>query len=659
MENNLLFNPFGVGDCILKNRFVLTGLGTGLPGSDGSVTEEYIAYMRERAKGGVGLLITEVVRPCDGHALTARYQLSAAHDHLIPGMKKLADAVHEYGAKIFFQLHHPGRETFDEILGGIPAVAPSAIPCPVNKATTREIETDEIHELVRQFGKAAARVKAAGIDGIEFHGAHGYLIHQFLSPWTNRRTDGYGGSFERMFRFAGELIDEVRKTCGDSFPIAFRFSIEDFMGDKAIDLKLGIQIAKRLEEAGVDLLDASMGFYETSINNMLETAPHFQGWRNLHLKELSKHLSHKIPLLSVNSARALPFAEYMVESGMTDLVGMGRTFLADPEWVNNSMAGRSDEIRPCLSCVYCVESLRHNAAEDGEKNTCAVNVRSFNENKYRELAKDGIGHKVAVIGAGPSGLECALVLAQRGFGVDIYEKKSRIGGQLNIASKPKDKYRIEALVQFYETSLKLHGVNIHTDTAISPENEYLLQAAEAIFVSTGSVPIAPNAIPGVSLGNVHSTEDILLERVQPRNKRIAVIGSGLTGLETAEFLAARSNVVYVFDMLDEIGKDIYFQHKEDILAALEPYAVKFFASHQLEKISPVSITAKDLVKETSIEVPVDAVVLSLGMKPDDSLYIYLTEKLSVPVMALGDTRKIGRIKDAVHDGYNAAFAFKL
>jgi 2,4-dienoyl-CoA reductase-like NADH-dependent reductase (Old Yellow Enzyme family)/thioredoxin reductase len=655
-EDSVLFRPIKIGGIEIKNRFALTGLGTGLPGADGSVTDEYIAYMAERAKGGVGLLITEVVRPCDGHALTARYQLSAAHDFLIPGMRKLADAVHEYGSKIFFQLHHPGRETFDEILNGIAAVAPSAIPCPVNKATTRAIEIDEIRELVRQFGEAAARIKEAGVDGVEFHGAHGYLIHQFLSPWTNRRTDEYGGSFDNRFRFAGELIDEVRRTCGKDFPVSFRFSVEDFMGDKAIDLALGVKIAQRLEDAGVDLLDATMGFYETGISNMLETAPHFQGWRNLHLKELSKHLTHKIPLLAVNSARAFPFAEWMVEEGMTDIVGMGRTFLADPLWIKKVEQGIPKQIRPCLSCVYCVESLRGNAEENGELNTCAVNARAYNESKYPKLNKDGNGRTISVIGAGPAGMECALTLAERGFQVDIFEQRGRIGGQLNLASKPKDKYRIEALVAFYETVLIERGVRIHTDTAFAATSS-LPPGTEAVFVSAGSLNIVPNSIPGTDLPFVYSAEDILTERVQPRNSLIAMIGSGLTGLEVTEYLASRSNVVYVFDMLDEIGKDIYFQHKEDIMAALEPYAVRYYPLHRLIAVSETGIAVKDLTSGGDRTFTVDGVVLSLGMRPNNALFAELKEKLTVPVVPLGDTVSVGRIKDAIHSGFKAAFAF--
>ena len=654
---SILFSPTKIGSVELKNRFVMTGLGSGLPGPDGSVTDEYIAYITERAKGGVGLIITEVVRPCDGHGLTARYQLSAAHDSLIPGMKKLAEAVHEYGTKIFFQLHHPGRETFDEILNGISAVAPSAIPCPVNNASTREIRVDEIKELICQFGKAAARIKAAGIDGVEFHGAHGYIIHQFLSPWTNRRTDEYGGSYENRFRFAKELIEEVRKTCGD-FPIAFRFSIEDFMGDKAIDLELGIKIAKSLEEAGVDMLDATMGFYESGISNMLETPPHFQGWRSLHLKELSKHLSHKIPVMAVNSTRSISFAEWMIKKGMVDLIGMGRTFLADPDWVNKVRDGLVDEIRPCMSCVYCVESLRSNAEEDDEKNTCAVNVKTFKEHNYPEIKNDGKGRTVAVVGAGPAGLECSLVLASRGFKVNLYEKEERVGGQLNLASKSKDKYRIEGLVQYYETMLRKLNVNVFTGTSISKDFKDL-SSAEAIFVATGSVPIIPSSIPGIDKKNVCISEDILTARIQPRNKLIAVIGSGLTGLETAEYLAASSNVVYIFDMLDDIGKDIYFQHKDDALMTLSQYAVEYYPSYQLKEITESGIVVTNLISGETENIPVDGVVLSLGMKPNAALYKEIKDNFAIPVVSIGDAVSVGRIKDAVHAGNKAANDFIL
>jgi len=657
MGENILFKPYCIGDVELKNRFVMTGMGTGLPDSDGSVTGEYIAYMRERAKGGAGLLITEVVRPCDGHALTARYQLSAAHDYLIPGIERLACAIHEYGTKIFLQLHHPGRETFDGILNGVSAVAPSAIPCPVNKATTRAITKEEIKELVIQFGQAALRIKQAGVDGIEIHGAHGYLFHQFLSPWTNRRDDEYGGNFDNRFRFLQEVIDEIRKTCGRAFPLAIRFSIEDFMEDQAIDINLGIRIARRLEEADIDLLDVSVGFYETSINNMLETAPHFQGWRNALLKELSDNISHKIPVLAVNATRSLPFANWMISHDLIDLVGMARPFLADPEWVSKAAHDRTEEIRPCLSCVYCVESLRHNANEDDERNTCAVNARAFKETKYPNLKKNGNGRHVSVIGAGPAGMECAMTLAQRGFAVELFERKDRVGGQLNIAARPQNKYRIEALVRYYETMLKKYGVSIHLNKGVE-DASLLPDGTEAIFVSTGSVPIIPSSIPGTSGANVYTPEDILTNRIQPRNALIGVIGSGLTGLETAEYLAARSNVVYVFDMLDEIGKEIYFQNREDILSALEPYAVDYFPSHRLSEITDFGIITEDLTVGKERMFKLDGIVLSMGTHPKRDLFERIQIDLEIPIKALGDTRTVGRIKDAVHDGYKSAYEFE-
>jgi 2,4-dienoyl-CoA reductase-like NADH-dependent reductase (Old Yellow Enzyme family)/NADPH-dependent 2,4-dienoyl-CoA reductase/sulfur reductase-like enzyme len=651
----MLYEPFDIGNVRLPNRFVMTGIGSGLPAADGSVTDEYIAYFAERAKGGAGLLITEVVRVCDGHGLTARYQLSAAHDDLVPGIKRLTDAIHVYDSKIFLQLHHPGRETFDEILNGISAVAPSAIPCPVNRAATREITIDEIKELTTQFGQAAYRARQGGADGVELHGAHGYLIHQFLSPWTNRRADGYGGNFKNRFRFLKELIESIRKECGSDFPIAVRFPMEDFMGDRAIDIELGIRIARQLEKAGVDLLDATVGLYETGISNMLETAPHHQGWRNELLARLAEE-EFSIPLMAVNSTRSLAFAEWMAEHRMADLIGMGRPFLADPEWVNKARDGRSKEIRPCLSCVYCVESLRGNAAGDDERNTCAVNARTYNELKYPVFHKNGAGRPVAVVGAGPAGMECALTLAERGFDITLYEKSGRVGGQLNLAARPKDKYRIEGLVEFYETMLKRKGVHIVLNKEIVAESSEL-EDAEAIFVSTGSVPIVPKNIAGTDLPNVYSVSDILEERVRPRNSRIAVVGSGLTGLETAEYLAARSNVVFVFEMLDAIGKDIYFQHREDVLDALRPYAVDFYPSHQLTAIEENMIEVKDLMNNSEHVFPVDGVVLSLGMKPEDTLYRALTDSLKKPVVPLGDTVSAGRIKQAVHTGFHASYVF--
>ena len=654
-EYKKLFEPVQIGKLKLKNRIAMTGIGSALPGLDGAVTDDLIDYLAARAKGGTGLIITEVVRVCDGHGLTARYQLSAAHDYLIPGIRRLADAIHQYDCKLLLQLHHPGRETFDGILDGQAAISPSGIPCPINKARTREATYDEIRELIEQFGDAARRVQEGGADGVELHAGHGYLFHQFLSPRTNLRTDDYGGSFENRFRFLKDVVENIRKKCGRDFFISVRTPVEDFMGKEAIDIALGVQIAKRVEDMGmVDLINATVGLYESGISNMIETCQYPQGWRNDLLRQIKAAVTHT-PILAVNGVRSPAFAEWMLEEGLADIVGLGRGHLADPDWANKAASGREKEIRECVSCLYCIESLRDNVEDDNVRNTCAINARTYRERLYGEWKNNGDGRKVVVVGAGAAGLEAARVLAERGFAVKLYEKEEKIGGQLNLAAVPRGKYRIDGLVNYYAHQLERLHVEVCLNAAPTAE-QILADEPVGVFVSTGSSPIVPRSIPGVDGKNVYTVPQILKGEIVLRNTSVAVIGSGMTGLETAEYLASRGNVVNIVEMLDEIGKGVYFQNLDELMKSLNRYAVRYYPSRQLTSIGNGTITVKNLLTETEEIITANEVVLSLGVRSNQEL-VQMLDGNGIPVISVGDAGKTGRIHSAIHSGYSAAHHF--
>jgi 2,4-dienoyl-CoA reductase-like NADH-dependent reductase (Old Yellow Enzyme family)/thioredoxin reductase len=654
MDYPKLFSPIRIGSIELKNRTAMAGMGSALPDADGSVNDKVIAYFGERAKGGAALLITEVVRVCDGHGLAARFQLSAAHDFLIPKMRELADAVHRHGAKMFFQLHHPGRQTFDDLLDGQPALAPSAVPCPVNKAVTRALTKDEIRQLAEQFGDAAVRVQESGMDGVEIHAAHGYLFHQFFSPHINKRTDEYGGNFENRFRFMKEVIENIRRKCGRDFPLCVRLSLEDFV-EGSVPLQLGLRIAKAVEDLGtVDIINASVGMYEGSISDMLETASHHQGWRN-HILTAAREVIEKTPILAVNCVRSPGFAEWMLERNMADIIGLARPFLADAEWVNKVREGREDEIRPCMNCLYCNESTRGNVDNDAERNSCALNVRNCRETVYPRFNVNGAGKPMVVVGAGPAGLEAARVLAERGFKVTLFERDDKIGGQLNIAAVPKDKYRYDALIKYFARQTELLGVDVRLNTEATVDAIEKI-APLKVFVCTGSQPIVPRSIEGIAGSNVHTVPEILKGEVKLRNTAVAVIGSGNTGLETAEYVAARDNVVTIVEMSDQIGADVYFQNREDILKALNNRAVNYLTSHKLLKISDAGIVLHDIKNDTEVVLPVENVILALGVKADTGLFDMLKKELNAEVLALGDAARIGRVHHAIYSGFTAAYS---
>jgi NADPH-dependent 2,4-dienoyl-CoA reductase/sulfur reductase-like enzyme len=516
------------------------------------------------------------------------------------------------------------------------------------------LTADEIRRLVGQFGDAAARVQKAGIDGVEVHAAHGYLFHQFFSPHINQRIDEYGGSFENRFRFMKEVIEDIRKKCGRDFPLCVRLSVEDFV-EGSVPLERGLEIARAVDALGsVDLINVSVGMYEGSISDMLETASHHQGWRNRILLA-AKEAIQNTPILAVNCVRSPAFAEWMLDKGLCGVVGLARPFLADPEWVNKVRENREDEIRPCVNCLYCNESTRGNVDNDAERNSCALNVRNCRETVYPSLRRDGGGRPVAVAGAGPAGLEAARVLAERGFKVTLFESGREIGGQLNLASIPKDKYRYDGLIRYYAKQIERLGVDLRLGEPASAEAVRAIKP-EKVFVATGSAPIVPKRIEGIDSDKVFSVPDILTGRVKLRNSSVAVIGSGNTGLETAEFIAAQDNVVTIVEMLGEIGGDVYFQNREDILNALDRWAVDYLVSHELIRVTDEGVVLRDLKKGAERRLPAQNVVLALGVAADLSCYRELCEKLDVPVILLGDARETGRVHHAIYSGFTAAYS---
>ena len=437
-----LFSEGQIGTVQLKNRVVMSPMVLGTGGLDGTPGEQMMQYYEERAKGGVGLIITEATRVDEKHGPLAPRQLAMSKDRHIEPFAKMVKRIHRHGAKVFCQLHHPGRQNLSLLVGtwrlseaigrhwhgywdiffkvaqhadmvektGLlpPVVAPSPVPCRLQKQKTRALKTAEIKELVREFGAAAKRVQLAGADGVELHGAHGYLIQEFLSPYTNRRTDEYGGSFDNRMRFITEIIAEIRRQCGADFPIIARISVDEFYreigdpADEGITLDEGIRIAKRLEECGIDAIDVSSATYET-MNYWLEPTSFQTGWRSYLAKTVKQNVS--IPVLAANLIRSPEQAEQQLKEGIQDFISLGRPLLADPDWANKAKAGRPEEIRRCICCLWCFESMLDGAVRN-RPGQCAVNPRTCREVGIpKEPKKDGDGRIVAIVGAGVSGVK--------------------------------------------------------------------------------------------------------------------------------------------------------------------------------------------------------------------------------------------------------------
>lgn len=633
-----------IGSMRLKNRVVMPAMGVSLAQPGGETNEHIIRYYEERAKGGVGLIITEITRVEPIYGTAIPNQLGAYESRHVPHLERLAERVHKYGTKILVQLQHPGRENKSDMIEGRQIVAPSPVMCKVTQEMPRELTTDECSALVKAFIKGAVLASRAGMDGVELHAAHGYLLNEFLSPYTNKRTDRYGGSFENRIRILEEMITGIRFMCGPNFIISVRLSADEFV-EGGLKLEDTIKIARTLESFGIDVINISSGIYETS-TTIIEPASYPQGWK--------KHLAHavkaavKIPVIAANNIKDPDVAEELLEGDVCDYVAIGRASLADPEWTKKTMEGRSEEINKCIGCLYCFSAL-----SDGGHIKCAVNPRCGREVEYAKLQKNGAGRRVAIVGGGPAGMTAALTLKQRGFEPVIFEKADTLGGQLNIADKPilKDKlgaYKDSMIARIRNGEIE---VRLNTEATIAAVKE--LNPA-GVFIATGGTPMIP-PIPGVDQDNVMTAEEVLLGKKVPTGT-VAVIGGGMTGMETAETLAAKGHKIFLVEMAKEIGRGLYKSVLADFMLRFNKSNPTILTYSKLLKIDGKQITLMNTMTSQVSAIEADTVILALGTKPNSKLTEEFEEAFE-DVIVLGDANRPARIVEAAFDGLGRASTF--
>ena len=691
-----------IGSLTLKNRVIMAAMGVDCAEPDGSAGPRVSDYYEERAKGGVGLIITEVTRVNNYHGLALGGQLSMSEDAMIEPFSKMVDKIHSHGTKIFVQLHHPGRQNlsalayswnmlakvgkfiphFWDITYGMgkyvdtamledprvmkmmkfmpPVVSSGNIPTGLGASIikgqpTRALTIPEIHRLEKQFIAAAKRVQKAGGDGVELHAAHGYLIQQFLSPYTNNRKDMYGGSLDNRMRFLLNILKGIKAECGQDFPVSVRLTVDEFYDllgyeNRGIQLPEGIQMAKKVEEAGADLINVSCGNYET-LNTLIEPMSFQPGWRTYLAKAVKEVVS--VPVAGVGVIRTPDQAEALLESGNQDFITLGRPMLADPHWVEKAAAGRPQDIQRCISCVTCFETDEANALK-GEPCECAMNPYCCREIQYNEntIKKNGNGLTVAVVGAGPAGLTAAREAAKRGFKTVLFEKENEPGGQLNLAKMPPNKDRMQWAIDDLTQGAKNAGVEIRLGTPATEENLKELKPF-AVILASGGTPIVPK-IPGLDGDNVCTVADVLSGKVSIEGKKVAVIGSGLTGLETAELLVEKGNTVTVVEMADKIGPGIWTQHYWDIVPNLDKAGVNLLPSHKLTRVSDKSVFLETADGNLKV-IDVDCVVLSLGVRSVKDLEA-AAKSIADKVISVGDANKPGKIVHATRAGLEAAWA---
>lgn len=651
-----ILSPIRIGSITLRNRIIMGAMGSNTANDDATVSECECAYYAERAKGGCGLIINEVTRVNDKTGVMMARQTSAASDDKIPGLKKLADSVHFYDGKIFLQLHHPGRQSSCAVNQGRPLLTPSGVESMLLREKCRPMTHSEIQQLIQDFVDAAERCHKAGIDGVELHAAHGYLLNQFLSPFTNKRTDEYGGSTENRSRVIKEIIEGIRKRLGREYPVIMRISADEFLQTSVFPIKeTGLQpdeavrICQYLVPFGLDAVSVSAGVYET-MNTAWEPASYPEGWKLYLAEEIKRAVP--VPVFGVGTLRNPDFIEQALAEDRIDCAVLSRAQLADPEWVNKVSENRISEIRRCISCLNCMDTLQQDKTSPF---SCAVNARAAREWKFNDNYRPGRNRPVAVIGGGPSGCEAARVLAERGFRVTLFEKLGQLGGQLRLASKPPFKGKISWLIEWYELQLEKLGVEVRLHTPVSLEALRKLQPY-AVFVGTGSDCVIPRSIEGISRGNVCTSTDILNGSVHPLRQNVIIAGSGMTGMETAEFLAVDGNKITIVEMADTIGPGASWQNLSDLMSRLSACHPTYLPSHRLSAVRSDGAVLEQKDGE-KIFLPADLIVLSLGVKADQTVALGV-EAAFEKVYRIGDTLRTGRIANAVTTAFEAAYKLR-
>ncbi len=627
---NTLFSTMKIGNVELKNRLAVTAMVTNYCNQDGTLTERYMRYHEEKAKGGWGLIITE------DYAINEN---GKGYDR-IPGLyndeqillnKEFTQRIQKYGTKIICQIYHPGRQTNHYVNGGVQPIAPSPIPCPYLKDIPKEITKEEINLIVSQFGDAALRAKKSGFDGAEIHLAHGYLLFEFLSPHTNKRTDEYGGCFKNRFRIVKEVYEDVRKKVGYDFLVTCRLSSRDgFFGGR--DIFDSMELAVNLESLGFQCINVSSGSYGSHSNYDIDSYKH--GYVAPYA-ELIKQVVN-IPIMCTNRITTAGVAEVILRSRKADLIGMGRTSLADPHFPNKVKAGNEESIRHCINCnLGCYGNLL-----TGKMCSCLVNPTVGREGEIDNIKTEN-KKTVYIAGGGPGGVQAAILGVERGYKVVIFEATERLGGQLLSAAYPPGKGELTLFTSWLEKQVKEKEIEVRYKTSLTREIVEK-EKPDAVIVATGGTPFVP-PIKGINLPHVHTAEEVLLGEVATGDN-VVVCGGGEVGVETATAIAFRENgQVSIVEMLPNIFSDLQYKR------LLGEYEAKIFTNTKVLEITEDSVIVD--TNGTEKVIPAETVVLAFGYKPNNKLADDIKDLCEVKV--IGGSVKTGNALEATGNALDA------
>ncbi|MBR3314044.1 MAG: FAD-dependent oxidoreductase [Atopobiaceae bacterium] len=648
-----LFEPVRINGMEVPNRLVFEPMGNYYAELNGDASQRDCDFYAARGAGGCGLVITEV---CSVNRTTGRgdaRNLVIDNDEAIPSFRKMAEATQATGAKFAVEIYHPGCQGVPPLCVDGMTVSPSGQASKLTNAPTRALTHDEVLAVIDDFIQAGIRVWKSGADAVELHAAHGYLLCQFLSPYTNHREDEFGGSVEGRAEIVRRIIQGIREGTSPEWPILVRLSADEYMRmvgiDDGITLPLAVEYCKLFEAWGADAIDVSAGNYET-MNWAWEPVGFDEGWKSENGKTIAAAVS--IPVIACSVVRHPQTALDLVDGGVA-MVGSARQFFADPEWGNKVRDGRANEIRPCISCMRCIESLMAAHEDPFTPMVCSVNPEAGRECDLAALEKDGAGRPVVVVGSGPAGLEAAKVLGLRGFEVTVLERAERVGGQLVFAAKPPKKWRLDWLIEYYQTVLAQLPVTIRTGVEATAEEVAALNPVAVVWAA-GSEPVKPASIPGLESEFVLTPPEAIMADPALEGENVVVVGSGMTGIEVAEMLSSKQGChVELYEMVDQIGPGIFFQNMIDIMGRLGQTDTGMHPGHKLLEVAD-KVAVFEAKDGQRVEVPFDHLVLSLGMRPTAAPS--WTEELGVPVIVAGDAGGVGRIQEAVTGGHDAARA---
>jgi 2,4-dienoyl-CoA reductase-like NADH-dependent reductase (Old Yellow Enzyme family)/thioredoxin reductase len=630
LSTRALFEPLDLGPLRLRNRLMMAPMGTALD-RDGHISDEAIAYYRRRAEGGVGAITIE---GCLVSEETVGPEPKISGPEYLPGLRRLVEALKPYDVTVGVQLMHPGRQ----VLTG-PSVAPSPVPLHSAAPIPHELTAAEIADIVEDYAKAADLAREAGFDYVEVHGAHGYLPSNFLSPRDNRRTDAYGGSLENRARFSLEVARAIVATVSPDMPLVWRMN-----GDDALDGGFGpdeaVQVARWLEEAGVAAISVTAGTWhslEVTLAPMFVPRGHMR-----HLARAVKEVV-SVPVIAVGRLDDPQLAADVIASGDADIVLLGRSLIAEPDWPRKVEAGQLDDIRPCIACNACVER-----AGAGKPARCSVNPEAGRESAWR-LEPAATPRRIMVVGSGPAGMEAARVARVRGHEVSIWERADRLGGKLEDAGLAPSKREVLRFRDYQVRKLAELGVDVHLGVEVTPET-VAAEAPDAVVVATGADPLVP-PIPGIDAEHVVLATDILRDEVtiEP-GRRVVVVGGSATGCETAEHLSGAGVDVTILEMRSSVGAGIEAITRRHLLRRLAKDGVTIITKATVVAIEPAAVVYEDADGERRT-VPADAVALAIGWRPTGER---LAEQLDgVEVVVLGDAARPADFVHAVNTGADA------